>query len=45
MSEVSAYSLEAYAHNSRNYYERMVDADGQPYFNVFASMPAVAAHD
>jgi hypothetical protein len=40
-----AFSLQAYARNSYNYYERMVDAAGLPYFNIFGSDPAEAAHD
>lgn len=38
-------TLESYAARSINYLERMVDADGLPYFNVFWSKPAEAAHD
>ncbi len=38
-------SLESYARNSSNYYQQMVDAKGQPYFNIFWTDPAEAAHD
>lgn len=38
-------AMETYVRRSFNYLTRMVDADGLPYFNVFASRPAVAAHD
>lgn len=38
-------SLETYARNSSNYYHQMVDANGQPYFNIFWTDPAEAAHD
>jgi hypothetical protein len=41
----STFSLETYAQRSINYFERLVDADGLPYFNVFWSEPAEAAHD
>jgi hypothetical protein len=37
--------MESYAANSINYFERLVDADGLPYFNVFWTDPAEAAHD
>jgi hypothetical protein len=40
-----AFSFEALASNSLNYYERLVDAAGLPYFNVFWTDPAEAAHD
>ena len=39
------FALEAYALRSYNYYERLVDRDGLPYFNVFWTEPAEAAHD
>jgi hypothetical protein len=39
------FALEPYAANSLNYLERLVDADGLPYFNVFWTQPAEAAHD
>jgi hypothetical protein len=38
-------SLETYAGNSSNYYQQMVDDNGQPYFNIFWTDPAEAAHD
>ena len=40
-----SFNLESYAANSINYFERLVDADGLPYFNVFWTQPAEAAHD
>ncbi len=40
-----SFALEAYAANSINYFERLVDAEGLPYFNVFWTKPAEAAHD
>ena len=45
MSQPTTFNLEQYAARSRNYYERLVDADGLPYFNVFWTSPAEAAHD
>jgi len=39
------FALEAIAANSVNYYERLADRDGLPYFNVFWTDPAEAAHD
>jgi hypothetical protein len=41
----AAFSLESYAARSINYFERLVDAGGLPYFNVFWTEPAEAAHD
>ncbi len=41
----SSFALETYAGRSVNYLERLVDADGLPYFNVFWTEPAEAAHD
>ena len=38
-------ALETYARRSYNYYNRMVDRDGLPYFNIFWTSPAEAAHD
>jgi hypothetical protein len=38
-------SLEAYVLRNYNYLNRMVDANQQPYFNIFWSEPAEAAHD
>ena len=40
-----SFALETYAANSINYFERLVDAGGLPYFNVFWTRPAEAAHD
>jgi hypothetical protein len=40
-----SFALETYAARSINYLERLVDADGLPYFNVFWTQPAEAAHD
>jgi hypothetical protein len=40
-----AFSLESLAANSINYFEGLVDAGGLPYFNVFWTKPAEAAHD
>ena len=39
------FALETYARRSLNYLNRMVDQNGQPYFNVFWTDPAEAAHD
>lgn len=41
----TAFTLESYAANSINYLERLVDADRLPYFSVFWTEPAEAAHD
>jgi hypothetical protein len=41
----TAFTLESYARKSLNYFERLVDAEGLPYFNVFWTKPAEAAHD
>jgi len=38
-------ALEDYARRGCNYCDRMVDANGLPYFNVFWTDPAEAAHD
>src|SRR5690349_14172177 len=38
-------ALETFAHRSLNYLNRMVDTDGLPYFNIFWTDPAEAAHD
>jgi hypothetical protein len=37
--------LETYVKRSFNYYTNMVDASGVPYFNIFWTDPAEAAHD
>lgn len=39
------FALETYVRRSFNYLTRMVDKDGLPYFNVFWTDPAEAAHD
>jgi len=39
------FNLENYAEKSFNYLEKMVDRYGLPYFNVFWTDPAEAAHD
>lgn len=41
----ASFSLQAIAARSANYLERLVDARGVPYFNVFWTEPAEAAHD
>lgn len=38
-------ALENYARNSINYYCAMTDKNGLPYFNIFWTNPAEAAHD
>jgi hypothetical protein len=38
-------ALETYVQRSFNYYTNMVDASGVPYFNIFWTDPAEAAHD
>ena len=38
-------ALETYALRGYNYCNRMVDKDGLPYFNIFWTEPAEAAHD
>jgi hypothetical protein len=38
-------AMETYVRRSFNYLSRMVDADGLPYFNIFHTQPAEAAHD
>jgi hypothetical protein len=38
-------ALETYVKRSFNYYTNMVDASGLPYFNIFWTEPAEAAHD
>jgi hypothetical protein len=40
-----SFTFESYAANSINYLEGLVDKDGLPYFNVFWTQPAEAAHD
>ena len=41
----TSLSLETVASTSANYLERLVDDQGMPYFNVFATQPPSAAHD
>jgi hypothetical protein len=41
----ATFTLEYYAAHSINYLERLVDVDGLPYFNVFWTQRAEAAHD
>jgi len=41
----STFTLGSFVKKSYNYFERMVDSDGVPYFNIFWSDPAEAAHD
>lgn len=43
--ELRTYALETYAKRSINYLNRMTDKNGLPYFNIFRSEPAEAAHD
>jgi hypothetical protein len=38
-------ALETFARRSLNYLNRMVDTNGLPYFNIFWTEPAEAAHD
>jgi hypothetical protein len=42
---VQTFALESYAQRGFNYCNRMVDKDGLPYFNIFWTEPAEAAHD
>ncbi|MGA3326601.1 MAG: twin-arginine translocation signal domain-containing protein [Terriglobia bacterium] len=44
-TEFQTLALETYMQRSFNYCNRMVDASGQPYFNIFWTEPAEAAHD
>jgi hypothetical protein len=39
------FALETFVKRSFNYLSRMVDRNGQPYFNVFWTNPSEAAHD
>lgn len=43
--EPLTFAIETYAKRSFNYYTKMVDKDGLPYFNIFWTEPAEAAHD
>ena len=38
-------AMETFVRRSANYLTRMVDADNLPYFNIFHTQPAEAAHD
>lgn len=42
---IQTFALETYVRRSYNYLTRLVDKDGLPYFNVFWTEPAEAAHD
>ena len=42
---VQTFALETYAQRGLNYCNRMVDKDGLPYFDIFWTEPAEAAHD
>ena len=44
-AECQTLALETYMQRSFNYCNRMVDGSGQPYFNIFWTEPAEAAHD
>jgi len=44
-SSVQTLAMETYARRSFNYLDRMADKDGLPYFNIFWTNPAEAAHD
>ena len=39
------FAIETYIGRAYNYLDRMVDKDGLPYFNIFWTDPAEAAHD
>ena len=39
------FAIETYVARTYNYLDRMVDAQGMPYFDVFWTDPAEAAHD
>ena len=43
--KVQTFNLESYVLKSYNYLSNMIDRDGLPYFNVFWTEPAEAAHD
>jgi hypothetical protein len=44
-AQFQTLALESYMQRSFNYCNRMVDSKGQPYFNIFWTEPAEAAHD
>lgn len=39
------FAIETYVQRAYNYLDNMVDAEGLPYFNIFWTDPAEAAHD
>ena len=41
----TTFAIETYAGKAYNYLDRMVDKDGIPYFDIFWTDPAEAAHD
>jgi hypothetical protein len=45
VAEPQTFALETYAGRTYNYLNTMVDKDDLPYFNIFWSEPAEAAHD
>jgi hypothetical protein len=44
-AEPATFAIETYGGRCLNYLNHMVDAEGQPYFNIFWTQPAEAAHD
>ncbi len=44
-SSPQTFAIETYIGRAYNYLDRMVDKDGLPYFNIFWTDPAEAAHD
>jgi hypothetical protein len=42
---IQTLAMETYGRRAFNYLDRMIDKDGLPYFNVFWTRPAEAAHD
>jgi hypothetical protein len=45
VNRVESIAMENYARRSYNYQENMIDKDGLPYFDIFWTEPAEAAHD
>ena len=41
----TTFAIETYVGRTYNYLDNMVDKDGLPYFNIFWTDPAEAAHD
>ena len=41
----TTFAIETYVGRAYNYLDRMVDKDGLPYFDIFWTDPAEAAHD